>query len=51
MDFAPKAGYLLSDKFAVGVSLGIESGKLQLQEQTLAKLVVFTLVLLEDTTS
>lgn len=26
-DFAPKAGYLVSDNFAVGVSLGIESGK------------------------
>lgn len=26
-DFAPKAGYLVTDKFAVGVSLGIESGK------------------------
>ena len=26
-DFAPKAGYLVSDNFAVGLSLGIESGK------------------------
>lgn len=26
-EFAPKAGYLLTDKFAVGLSLGIESGK------------------------
>lgn len=26
-DFSPKAGYLVSDNFAVGLSLGIESGK------------------------
>lgn len=27
MEFTPKAGYFLSDKFAVGLSFGIESGK------------------------